>query len=163
MMGALPLSIAQCSPFNTWQTLFSSPLQCLYSVLQARALLLVAAAALAVVTLCSMSSVHGTVATLCSFDVLLLRSMRRRRAFVVLNRIMPLRPAARMTRRLIGRTSQATMVARRRRDRWMRRRCAFSSPLQCLYNVHTFPFLNIVPFLYFQRSAYNQYVVRSSS
>jgi hypothetical protein len=46
---------------------------------------------------------------------------------------MSLRPAARMTRRLIGRKSQATMAARRRRDRWMRRRCAFSSPLQCLY------------------------------
>jgi len=31
-----------------------------------------------------------------------------------------------------------------------------------IIKVHTFPFLIIVSFLYFQRSAYNQYVVRSS-
>jgi hypothetical protein len=79
------------------------------SQIQARPLFLIAAAALAVATdrvatLCSMLPVRGTVATLCSFDILLLACCALLQA---------LRPAATMIRRLIGRTSQATMAARR--------------------------------------------------
>jgi hypothetical protein len=60
---------------------------------------------------------------------------------------MSLRPAATMIRRLIGKTSQATMAARRRRDRSMRRRCAFSTPSMSQIQLELYFSLLLLPSL----------------